>query len=73
MTLVPRPGPSGRGTGIACTRHQVDGTLLARWEEGDKDPWLILPDLPPEASDAGWYGLRAWIEQGFTIVKRAGW
>jgi hypothetical protein len=33
--------------------------LLARWEEGDKDPWLILTDLAPEASDAGWDGLRA--------------
>jgi len=58
---------------VAFTRHQVVCTLLARWEEGDKDPWLILTDLPPEASDAGWYGLRAWIEQGLKITKRAGW
>src|SRR5437870_3852493 len=62
-----------RGTGIAFTRNQVPCTLLARWEEGYKDPWLILTDLAPEASDAGWYGLRAWIEQGFKITKRAGW
>jgi len=34
---------------------------------------LILTDLAPEASDAGWYGLRAWIEQGFKITNRAGW
>ena len=47
--------------------------MLARWEDGYKDPWLILTDLPPEASDAGWYGLRAWIEQGFKITKGAGW
>ena len=47
--------------------------LLARWEDGDKAPWLILTDLAPEASDAGWYGLRAWIEQGLKITKRAGW
>src|SRR5438128_9885823 len=33
----------------------------------------MLTDLAPEASDAGWYGLRAWIEQGFKITKRAGW
>jgi hypothetical protein len=46
---------------------------LARWEAGYKDPWLILTDLPPEASTACWYGLRAWIEQGFKITKRAGW
>jgi len=53
-TFVPRPGTSGRGAGLAFTRHQGGSTLLARWEEGDKDPWLILTDLPPEASDAGW-------------------
>ncbi len=72
-TFAPRPGTSWRGTGLAFTRHQVVCTLLARWEEGDKDPWLILTDLSPAASDAGWYGLRAWIEQGFKITKRAGW
>jgi hypothetical protein len=72
-SLAPRPGTSWRGTGLALTRTQVACTLLARWEEGYKDPWLILTDLPPEASDAGWYGLRAWIEQGLKITKRAGW
>ncbi len=72
-TFVPRPGTSWRGAGLAFTRNQVGCTVLARWEEGYKDPWLILTDLPPEASDAGWYGLRAWIEQGFKITKRAGW
>jgi len=73
LSLVPRPGTSWRGTGLALTRNQVPCTLLARWEEGDKDPWLMLTDLAPEASDAGWYGLRAWIEQGCKITKRAGW
>jgi hypothetical protein len=34
---------------------------------------LILTDLPPETSTACWYGLRAWIAQGFKITKRAGW
>jgi hypothetical protein len=75
QTLVPQPGTTWQGTGIAFTgRHrQLHGTLLARWEAGYKDPWLILTDLPPEASTACWYGLRAWIEQGFKITKRAGW
>jgi hypothetical protein len=72
-SFVPRPGTSWSGTGLAFTRHQVACTLLARWEGGDKDPWLILTELSPEASDAGWYGLRAWIEHGFKITKRAGW
>jgi hypothetical protein len=46
---------------------------LACWEEGYKDAWFILTDLPPESSEACWYGLRAWIEQGFKITKRGGW
>src|SRR3989449_154198 len=73
MTFVPRPGTSWRGVGLAFTRNPVACTLLARWEDGYKDPWLSLTDLAPEASDAGWDGLRAWIEQGFKITKRAGW
>ena len=74
-TLVPEPGTTWQGTGIAFKgRHrQLPCTLLARWEAGYKDPWLLLTDLPPEASTACGYGLRAWIEQGFKITKRAGW
>jgi hypothetical protein len=72
-TFAPQPGTNWRGAGLAFARNQVPCTLLARWEDGYKDPWLLLTDLPPEASDAGWYGLRAWIEQGFKITKRAGW
>lgn len=74
-TLVPQPGTwwHGRGTAFQSKGSRLECTLLARWETGYKDPWLILTDLAPEASDAGWYGLRAWIEQGFKITKRAGW
>ena len=34
---------------------------------------MILTALPPEASTAYWYGLRAWLAQGFTSTTRAGW
>jgi hypothetical protein len=73
MTCVPRPGTRGRGVGVACARTHVPCTVLARWEDGDKAPWLLLTELPPEASEAGWEGLRAWSAQGFQITKRAGW
>jgi hypothetical protein len=74
-TLVPEPGTTGQGTGIACKGRprQLHCTLLARWEAGYQEPWLLLTDLPPEARTACWYGLRAWIEPGFKITKRAGW
>lgn len=41
--------------------------------KGCAEPWLILTDLPPQTGAAAWYGLRAWIEQGFKITKRGGW
>jgi hypothetical protein len=74
-SLVPEVGTawSGRGTAFKGHGRQLDCTLLARWEAGDKGPWWLLTDLPPEASEASWYRLRAWIEQGFKITKRAGW
>ena len=74
-TLAPEPGTTWQGTGSAFKgRHrQLHCTLLACWETDYKDPWLILPDLPPEARAACWYGWRAWSEQGCKITKRAGW
>jgi hypothetical protein len=54
MSFAPRPGTRWRGTGLALTRTQVACPLLARWKEGDTDPWLIRTDLPPETRDAGW-------------------
>ena len=75
QSFVPQPGTRWRGRGTAFQKagRQVECTLVALWEAGYTDPWLIRTDLPPEASDACWYGLRAWIEQGFKITKRAGW
>jgi hypothetical protein len=74
-SFVPQPGTqwTGSGTAFVGPRRRLNCTLLARWEAGYTDPWLLLTDLPPNAGDACWYGLRAWIEQGFKITKRAGW
>jgi hypothetical protein len=63
----------GRGTAFSTPKRQVEATLLAWWGPGHEGPWLILTDLAPEASKADWYGLRAWIEQGFKDYKRGGW
>jgi hypothetical protein len=73
-SLVPQPGATWSGTGIAFKTRgcQLSCTLLGRWETGYADPWLILTDLPPSAAEACWYGLRAWIEQGFKLTKRGG-
>jgi hypothetical protein len=74
-SFVPQLGTqwAGSGTAFVGPRRRLNCTLLARWEEGYADPWLLLTDLAPRAGDACWDGLRAWIEQGFKITNRAGW
>jgi hypothetical protein len=72
---VPAKGCRWQGRGIAfkSKKCQVHCTLLGYWGEEHQDPWLVLTDLAPEFADACWYGLRAWIEQGFKHSKRSGW
>ena len=53
--------------------RQLTCTLLARWDAGYREPWLVLTDLPATSTDVAWYGLRAWIEWGFKDSKRGGW
>jgi Transposase DDE domain len=69
------PGRRWRGAGEAYKRPaaRLAGTLLARWEPGQAEPWLVLTDLPPAAADPAWYALRAWVEHGFKALKSAGW
>jgi hypothetical protein len=67
------PGWAGRVTCFATKERQLDCTLLARWSKPYKDPWLIVTDLPPEAANVAWYGLRAWIECSYKDSKRGGW
>jgi hypothetical protein len=74
-TFVPHVGAGWRGTGTAFNSapRPLPCPLLAGWDAGYTAPWLILTELPPEAGEASGYGLRAWIEQGFKVTKRAGW
>jgi hypothetical protein len=64
---------AGHVTCFATPARQLSCTLLARWDAGYRDPWLILTDLPPTTVDVAWYALRAWIECGFKDSKRGGW
>jgi hypothetical protein len=54
-------------------RSRLACTLVACWEPGHQDRWLVLTDLFPEQAQVVWYSLRAWIEAGFKDVKRGGW
>ena len=72
-TFAPQPGSRWQGIGTAFKTTPLACTLLACWAPGQADRWLLVTDLPPAASTAAWYGLRAWIEQGFKLTKRGGW
>jgi hypothetical protein len=73
--VVSRVGPwwAGRVTCFVTPARQLTCPLLARWDAGYRDPWLILTDLPPTTVDVAWYALRAWIECGCKDSKRGGW
>lgn len=60
------------GQAYKTSEQPLTCTLLARWDAGHEDPWLLLTDLQPNASQPCWYAWRAWIEQGFKVIKRAG-
>ena len=74
-SFVPFPGTyySSQGTAFSSYGKRLRCTLLALWEEEYSEPWFILTDLLPENSNACWYSLRSWIEQGFRTIKRGGW
>jgi Transposase DDE domain len=72
--LVTRPGGRWRGQGVAWpTSSRLRCTLLACWEEGHEEPWLILTNLSPQGATAAWYAWRSWIEHGFRDLKSDGW
>ena len=72
-TLVPQTGTAWGGVVDGFVEKTVRCTLLARWDEGYADPWLVLTDLAPDAANVVWYSMRTWIEGGFKDTKRGGW
>ena len=71
--LIPAPGTDWSSRVTCFKSRPLDCTLVACWEEGYKDPWVILTDVTPEQADVLWYSLRSWIECGFKHIKRGGW
>jgi len=74
-SLVPLAGSAWAGT-VECfvdKPKRLSCTLLACYEAGYADPWLIVTDLPTSAANVVWYSMRTWIEAGFKDTKRGGW
>jgi hypothetical protein len=75
MRLVAGVGHAwvGAGTAFRATNERRFGTLVVMWDEGQKEPWVLLTDLDPQEVGVSWYGLRMWIELGFRVLKSMGW
>jgi hypothetical protein len=71
--LLPQVGAQWSGPVVCFAEHSLPCTLLARWEAGYREGWLVLTDLAPAVAAVAWYGLRSWIEAGFKDTKRGGW
>jgi hypothetical protein len=71
--VVSQAGTPWCGRVVCFKKNPLECTLLASWEAGQSEAWLIVTDLPPERACARWYGMRAWIESGFADLKRRGW
>ena len=74
-SFAKKPGIYWKGKGVAFKTkgRRLPCTLLAYWEEGQKEAWFIITDLAPESCDPCWYGMRTWIEESFRMTKRGGW
>lgn len=71
--VVAAPGQSWSGRVVCFKTNPLECTLLARWDFGYCDPWLILTDIPSDQADALWYGLRASTECAYRDLKSDGW
>jgi hypothetical protein len=72
--FAPEAGRKWFGAGVAYpTGARVACTLLAWWDQGHEDPWVLLTDLPVGGANVVWYAWRMWIEQGFRAIKRGCW
>lgn len=71
--LVTKPGMAWSGAVFCFKGRPVRASLLVGWEDGYRDPWLVLTSLLPAQANLAWYGMRSWIECGFKRTKRGGW
>jgi hypothetical protein len=70
-----RPGQAWVGRGrLGSPKHRrLPVTLIAVWTAAQREPWVVVTDLPPERVRSSWYALRMWIELGFRALKSLGW
>lgn len=72
-SLVTKPGERRWFTDIQLTKvHQQTCHLLALWQPGEKEPWLLASNLPTARDTRLHYSRRMWTEEMFADFKANG-
>lgn len=71
--VLSHPGQSvWLGRGRLTLKYAYATNLLAHWELGEEEPWLLATDLPDRATTLRVYGRRMWVEEMFGDLKGKG-
>jgi hypothetical protein len=57
---------------LLTLKHALPVNLLAHWERGEKEPWLLATNLPTRKQALQAYRRRMWIEEMFGDLKGHG-
>ncbi len=71
--LLSQPGQSlWLGRGRLTLKHVYATNLLAHWQVGEEEPWLLATDLPDRPATLQAYARRMWIEEMLGDLKSKG-
>jgi hypothetical protein len=71
--VIAKPGQSvWLGQGLLTMKHAYSTNLLAHWQVGEKEPWLLATNLPERALTLRTYSRRMWTEEMFGDLKSNG-
>jgi hypothetical protein len=72
-SVLEKPGPSVWLEAVEYTQWKPHRThLLAHWQTGEKEPWLLATNLPHLNAALHAYRRRPWIEETFGDLKANG-
>jgi hypothetical protein len=71
--LIPQPGHSRWLEAVPLTEKHVHRTnVLAHWQWGEKEPWLLATNLPSRRLTLAAYRRRMWVEEMHGDFKKHG-
>lgn len=71
--VLSKPGQSvWLSRGALTQKHAYATNLLAHWQEGEDEPWLVATDLPDRTTTLATYARRMWVEELFGDLKGKG-